>query len=166
MAGGFYADLKRGQMYEQKIDRHFRETFGLGITEVNMVLQRAGIDRIWVNRDFVARAVEYKADEKAAETGNAFIEVISNDKTGREGWALTSYAEHLCYLDVGNARAYFCDMKRIKQLAAGKWMRTARRGKCNDGYKNAIGLLIPLSQLVRDTEAKIYGVNLCQELEQ
>jgi hypothetical protein len=59
--------------------------------------QWRGIDRIATGADGLPISLDYKCDERASDTGNLFIETISNTRSGRPGWALTSQAAWLIY---------------------------------------------------------------------
>ena len=74
-----------------RLDTHFRARFA--IQDVSPTEQKLGMDRVFVNADGYRYSVEYKADHKGGETGNAFIETISQDSRNVLGWALTSCAQ-------------------------------------------------------------------------
>lgn len=86
--------------------------------------------------------VEYKCDERALETRNAFIETISNSVTGRPGWAMTTEADWVLY---------FVVPKRVLGLRPARirgelelW-KQYRKAKADNGTYQTIGLLVPLS---------------------
>jgi len=152
----FEQDLKRGERFEEKIDEYFVGEFAFNIRRVNMTGQRSGIDRTWTNPEGITKTIEYKADTKAAETGNVFIEIVSNDRTGKAGWAFTSQADFLVYLVVGMGTLYFCEMAAVKKHAEGKWQRYRRVFCKNVGKYSSEGLLVPLDVFQKDTRAKVY----------
>jgi len=92
----FEAQLRKGEAYEAVLDNFFREKFD--IQPVQMCDQRRGIDRIFTSKkNGSILKIEYKADSKAAQTGNAFIETVSVDTQQKPGWAVYSEADYLIY---------------------------------------------------------------------
>lgn len=103
--------------------------------------QRAGVDRIATD-DFGARTtLDYKCDERAHITGNLFIETVSNSRTRRPGWALTSSADWLVYFAVPDLVWMFL-MRHIRS-AMPTWRRCCHeRAAANAGY-STFGLCVP-----------------------
>ena len=141
----FARQLAIGGAHERRLDAHFALWFA--ITPATRDEQRAGIDRIFVHRATGKRyTVEYKADDKAGRTGNAFIEVTSVDTAGRAGWAMSSQADILVYLVVEPETVYALRMPTLR-LALALWQRHyPKRSAQNQGYKTW-GYLVPLAEL-------------------
>ena len=91
----FNVMLKLGEKHEADLDVYFSKWYR--IERVNMELQRLGVDRLFNRPDGTRISVEYKADDTAARTGNAFIETVSVDNQNKPGWALSSIAQVLIY---------------------------------------------------------------------
>jgi len=137
----FARQLAIGEAHERRLDAHFARWFA--ITPATRDEQRAGIDRIFVHRTTGARyAVEYKA----GETGNAFIETISVDATGRAGWAVSSRADILVYLVTQPETVYAVRMTTLRRALARWQRRYPKRSAQNQGYKTW-GYLVPLAEL-------------------
>lgn len=130
---------------DHRLDDHFARWFD--IAPATRDEQRAGIDRTFVHRTTGARyTVEYKADDKASKTGNAFIEVTSVDTAGRAGWAMSSQAEILIYMVVQPETIYAVRMKTLRTALARWQRRYPKRSAQNQGYKTW-GYLVPLAEL-------------------
>jgi hypothetical protein len=143
----FVTQLTIGAKHERRLDEHFRQ-FDVEILPAMPEQQRQGIDRVFRHRSTgEVTTMEYKADERAAETGNAFIETVSVDTTGKPGWAASSQAEYLVYLVVGPPECiYLIPMVRLRAQLA-RWERSCRKAQArNEGYSTH-GLLVPLREL-------------------
>jgi len=158
----FDDSLPEGEKEESKLDCFFAKWYE--IKPVGMNKQRDGIDREWkcrkTKREF---SVEYKADSKAAETGNVFIETVSVDTTGKPGWAYTSKAQLLVYFIPPDSTAYITPMTTIKTLLP-DWIDAYREVSVPNGdgvtvKYNTKGLLVPLGDFKRQCEPKIVRVH-------
>jgi len=145
MIYNFGAQLVKGEAAERELDTHFSEWFA--IRRATRAEQRSGIDRVFTRkRDGKITRVEYKADWKASQTGNAFVEIISVDTTNKLGWALSSNADRLAYYLPTDSLVYWFAMAGFKSLVDG-WRRDYdQRAALNEGYKT-IGILVPLHEL-------------------
>lgn len=145
----FGEQLAIGEAWEHRIDAFFLGRFPVHITHATPEQQRKGIDRLF--ESFASGeidTVEYKADSLAGKTGNAFIETVSVDTTGKPGWALSSQAKYLVYLVTEPETIYFIAMRRLRS-ALPHWRQLYREAAAqNDGYRT-VGLLVPLHELER-----------------
>jgi len=140
----FEAQLRKGEAYEAVLDNFFREKFD--IQPVQMCDQRRGIDRIFTSKkNGSILKIEYKADSKAAQTGNAFIETVSVDTQQKPGWAVYSEADYLIYYIPPLLTGYVIQMDRLKGKVDLWKERHATRSIPNRGY-NTIGVLVPLRE--------------------
>lgn len=154
----FDRQLTVGQHYEAILDSWFVER-GYQVYPSNAEEQRRGIDR-WVlsPKNGTWASVEYKADLRAAATGNAFVEVASvcegrppftqETVVRREGWAWTCEADWLLYWAVDGEEGflYFVEPAMLR-LAMAAWEEECPLGYGdNDGYYST-GLLVPLEEL-------------------
>jgi hypothetical protein len=117
--------------------------------------QRRGIDRLFMHLQTGKRlTVEYKTDYKAARTGNAFIETVSVDTTGKAGWAHSSEAECLIYYIPGDGLMYVLALEVLRRELP-RWMRQYPvRAAQNEGYATH-GVLVPLDEFERHAEVVI-----------
>jgi len=151
MSYSFREQLAIGQEQEARLDRYWQSRFS--ITPATMEQQRTGIDRIFTTRAGNVITVEYKADFKSHETGNAFVETVSvgryNDDNEwtveKHGWAVTSQAEWLMYLVVATGVLYITKPYIIR-ANMGNWETACRSVTVkNSGYQGR-GLLVPLKE--------------------
>lgn len=148
MVHKFDESLAFGQYMENLLDDYFSTWFL--IEEVSMELQYLGIDRIFTKHSTGERfSVEYKADRRAHDTGNVFIETVSVQKGNtieKLGWALTSTAQRLVYFIPGPNRVYILDMVDIRDMLS-KWGDTCKVATAeNEGYVGK-GLLVPITEI-------------------
>jgi hypothetical protein len=144
----FSKALLVGQSYEQVLDKAFSSEYVL--EPATRDEQRQGIDRIFYSADGGQISVEYKADLKAARTGNAFIETFSVDTKNIKGWAYTSKADVLAYYIPALGLCHLIDFVDLRSCLK-DWRtkyRTIRTSpELNEGYRTH-GLLVPLTELV------------------
>jgi hypothetical protein len=144
----FAEQLAIGEAWEQKLDQFFLARFPVRILPASMADQRRGIDRLFVSESGSIDEIEYKADSLAGRTGNAFIETVSVDTTGKPGWAVSSQAKYLVYLVTEPETIYFISMGRIRAKLS-RWQTIYKEASAqNNGYKT-LGLLVPLDELER-----------------
>jgi hypothetical protein len=142
----FATQLAKGQSYEELLDERFSELHI--IQPATPQQQRQGIDRVFRPRSAPHEVmyVEYKADQKAAKTGNAFVEIVSVDTTGRPGWAESSQADWLFYLVPGACEALYIIRMADLRRRLPEWRRTCEQRRIpNEGY-HTVGLLVPLAE--------------------
>jgi hypothetical protein len=126
--------------HAQTLDRWLGQHYRLRLANVDE--QRQGIDRVVIDDDGCDTTIDYKCDTRAAQTGNLFAETVSNARTGRLGWALTSRAEWLFYFVVP-ARVQVYRMARFRAAVA-VWNGTyPLRAAENEGYAT-LGICVPL----------------------
>lgn len=150
----FNDKLAQGESYEAYLDGVFR-SWGYVVDAVDRFDQRRGIDRVMFNpRTGETTAVEYKADSMAQKTGNAFVETISVDTTGKRGWAYTSQADYLAYYIPGDGLLYLMAFTTLRAHLP-RWQATYRPvGARNDGYMTR-GIAVPLREFEQHAESVI-----------
>lgn len=138
----FGPSLERGQKFEEKLDEYFSKEFQ--IFKVDMNLQRLGVDRIFVRYSDGARfTMEYKTDERTADTNNVFIETVSVDTEKKPGWAFTSVAQLIVYFIPQWHKIYLANTMVIRKRLA-KWRGLYKEKPAqNDGYLT-MGLCVPV----------------------
>ena len=111
----FRTQLADGAKGEVFLDGLFGEQYD--INTATQAEQRQGIDRWFTNRQTGERkAVEYKTDHRAFDTGNAFVETISVDTNGKRGWDYTSRADILIYYLPEGGLVYILPMAKLREL--------------------------------------------------
>lgn len=147
-----FADkLEQGLRGEAFLDAVFADDFT--ITKATREQDRRGIDRIYTDKTGKIYTIQYKADRKAAETHNAFIELISNDVTGKKGWAYTCKAEHVMYFVDDTGPIYIVRTSVIRDHLKewnGQFTLKVIANKnqiTQEHIYNSIGTLVPLDVL-------------------
>lgn len=161
MEHNFDEKLAWGQYMENLLDDYFSTWFS--IADVPMALQRLGVDRIFTKRSTGERfSVEYKADQRAHETGNVYIETVSVEKDEvieKLGWAYTSIAQRLVYFIPGPNRLYILDMVDIRDMLS-KWGKTCKVATAvNVGYVGK-GLLVPITEIETHARGRMVITNV------
>ena len=90
--------------------------------------------------------IEIKNDFRAHLTGNAFIEIISNDQSGRMGGFVTSTADWLIYHVYFSRQLTLVKMDLLQSMIP-TWKAQYRTAQAPNKEFNTIGLLVPLSVL-------------------
>ena len=144
---GFEEQLSIGEQYENELDNYFSQWFY--VSPVDMQFQRAGIDRTWESKEnkFVY-SVEYKADERASQTGNAFVETVSVDIDDKPGWAYSSCSQILVYYLPIDKKVYIASVIQLK-FSVPKWRELCSvKDVQNNGYVTK-GVIVPLSEFAK-----------------
>lgn len=140
----FSNSLVIGDKHEIELDRFYSQWSK--ILRVSHTAQAMGIDRVWIsNETGIQYTVEYKSDEIAGRTGNVFIETISNDVTGKLGWAYTTCAQWLCYYIPQMKTAYWIDALVLKYRIK-EWEKKYKSISVANKDYNTIGILMPLDE--------------------
>lgn len=145
----FDKQLARGEADEKFIDSCFVDNFD--IQRVSRDEQRKGIDRVFINRQTgETKTVEYKTDHKTQYTHNVFIETVSVDTRGVDGWALTCQADLLFYYVPGSGEEmiYIIQPQVIREHLEDWKKRYPIRSALNDGYKTW-GICVPQDEFER-----------------
>lgn len=145
----FRDQLAIGEAYERRLDEHFQQALTISrIERASRAQQAAGIDRIWHTPSGTTYTVEYKADDKAGRTGNAFVETVSVDTANKPGWAVASTAQLLAYMVTQPETIYLIEMTALRAQLP-RWKRQYRTTYAqNDGYRTH-GILVPLDEFER-----------------
>lgn len=133
---------------QHELDEIFRER-GFAVEPTTPEQERGEKlgDRVF-SKDGKRWFVEYKSDESASKTGNAFVETISVDSQGVPGWAHTCRADFIMYYLPLDGLIYVFRPRRMRKLIP-KWekkypTRPTSKGQ-NKGY-NTHGILVPLRE--------------------
>lgn len=152
------ADLQRGKAAEKVLDQWLVKTHRLWPATLG---EAEGIDRYAQHLLTGARyTLQYKADEKAAQTGNAFIETVSVRRAGRQdlpGWAYSCFATLMCYMVVGPNQVYL--IKKPQQAFSEvlpQWEAQYRSVSVPNKSWQTVGLLVPLEELAKVSQCILF----------
>jgi hypothetical protein len=136
----------RGGKGESFLDSFFAER-GHYIQKATRGQQRVGIDRVFL-KDGGALQVEYKTDLLAHRTGKAFVETISSDSSGKQGWAYTSRADVIVYFIPGLSVIFVVPPARLREQLE-RWQQAyPTRSAPNQDYATH-GILVPIEEFER-----------------
>lgn len=142
----FGKSLKVGKAAESYLDSVFSKWYEISPVSLKQE-KRDGIDRIFKCRETKTRwSVEYKTDSRAMGTGNAFIEIVSNDTTGASGWAMKSLAQLLIYYIPQVQLVYVANMNLIKYYLP-EWIERYGIASSKNETYTTFGILVPLDIL-------------------
>lgn len=140
--------LKRGKKHEAKLDDYFSDDWE--IVGLSRSHERKGLgDRVFINRQTSeVLLVEYKSDETATRTGNAFVETISVDTQEKPGWVHTCQADYIFYYLPLDSLIYILKPETLRKHLP-RWQdkhptRPTAEGT-NKGYQTW-GVLVPLCE--------------------
>lgn len=144
---GFHEQLKVGQEGELFLDTVFSKNFK--ITEIKE-LQALGIDRIFENKKTRFRtSVEYKTCKRAQETGNLFVETVSNTTSEKLGWGYTCTAQVLIWFIPGLRTICMLDTLKLRNCLP-NWIKLYETKTCRNPNYNGLGVLIPVPALIQE----------------
>jgi len=159
---GFKEQLAKGEAQEAVLDAFFRGR-GWKITPVDMTGQRSGVDR-WFEISMLAMplAIEYKADFKAGDTGNAYLETVSVAKYNddgvmyieKRGWVWTSSADYIMYYIPSNGALFVLRPEGLRDLLASDEKKYRSVPVRNRGYFG-MGRLVPLDVIAGISEKRL-----------
>ncbi len=146
----FKEDIIKGQFYEAQLDKYFQASGEYSsIFLATEVQQRQGIDRVFVSEkdgQLVHFLVEYKSDWLAGQTRNAFIETVSNNVNGSEGWSVKSKADLLVYYVIGSGMILIIGMDTLRESLPDFIWRYPLK-KCQNKNYCSFGRLVPIVEL-------------------
>jgi hypothetical protein len=143
----FDAQLQQGHAGEEAIYQWLSRFYTIHRC-TDMAQQRQGVDAIIRHKDSGNQfLVEVKTDYRAAETGNAFVELVAYDKpTLKLGWAYTCQSDWLIYFLPVSGQIFFLKPRRIRDRLNFWLSRYKQRTVPNQDF-NTRGLLVPLQEL-------------------
>lgn len=145
MVHDFDDSLKRGHDGEDRVVRFLADEFGHKLRPSSKAEQFRGID-YHVHDPSTGRrfTIEIKTDEVAQHTDNIFVETVSNDTTGRKGWAYTCKADFLLYWVKGIDVVYVVQPRKLL-TRLDEWKKYRQAGAQNRGYRT-LGRLVPMRE--------------------
>jgi hypothetical protein len=137
----------RGATGEARVVEYL-QSHGFAVERVTTLREQfEGIDLYATSpRTGERKRLEVKTDYRAAQTGNAAVETVSNDVTGRQGWALTTTADFVLYLVDGMDVLYWLTPAAIR-AAVPRWAREYRPFAAQNAGYVTTGILVPLREL-------------------
>lgn len=132
-----------GKDFEARLDNFFKQYCFVYAAAAHE--QRQGIDRWFADEDQGFISVEYKADSKAAKTGNAFVETVSVDTRNISGWAHTSIADVLCYYVPPTGKIWLIDFLELRRFLP-DWIEKYPIRKVQNSDYCTHGVLVPLQK--------------------
>ncbi len=137
----FRQSLGTGSLGETLLDGLFGSWWD--IEPVSMDDQRRGLDRVFTRGD-ERLDVEYKTDTKGAESGNVFLETVSNDRSGKSGWAHSTEADAVAYYlhEDGGGRGLVFEPAELRKALHG-WVRRFRIVTATNLGYHSYGVLVP-----------------------
>lgn len=150
----FESSFTRGKAGEDALDNYFRRWFHIVPVPLD-VEKQFGYDRVFIRKDSgTTVTVEYKSDDRAQDTGNAFIETLSVESEQAPGWARKCKADLLCYYVVADGVVYVIAPDRIRaELTSWTLAYPTKRAK-NATYQT-VGITVPITELQRIAERVI-----------
>lgn len=142
----FAKDLRVGQEYERRMIAYLSQFFDVRSATIDQ--QHTGIDMV-LRRGDEQFTVELKADKRSKETGNAFIETMSQVEMGVPGWAWTCRADRIIYWVLPDEVIVVKPTDIRERLAAKEdaWMKMyPTKLICNRAWHTQ-GYLVPLDEL-------------------
>ena len=138
--------LERGNKGEEEIDEFLRCEFDWELTRVGRDEQARGIDRRCLPEiGAESFTLEYKTDDRAAQTGKAFIELAHvGIHHVKQGWVYTSEADYFVYWVPRLGRALLFDIKKARQAINGWIKQYPVRAARNKKYWTC-GVCVPLA---------------------
>jgi hypothetical protein len=139
----FKEQLYRGEAFETVLDSVFAAQFT--VQRVDMQKQKQGIDRVFVDSEGSSWAVEYKSDERAADTTHFFIETTSVE--GRsDGWAHKTQADFIVFYVPSFGRVYVVQTALLKE-ALRRFEKEYPKALAHNTEYRSQGLLVPCTEI-------------------
>jgi hypothetical protein len=137
----FDKQLAIGEKYEEEQDAFYQKWFNISASTPKE--NRIGIDRHCGVKLFPLQfTLQYKGDDKATDTGNLFIEVISVDEKSVPGWAIRCAADYLSIYIPRENEFYWIHTPLLKAIVP-FWAVKHSIGKTENEEYNTHGLLVP-----------------------
>lgn len=142
---GFEEQLRIGDDGASILDAFFSRDYH--IEKTLLAVDKRGIDRVFIHRTSEkSYSIEYKTDLEAANTGNAFIEIVSVDATNTPGWAKSCLAQVLVLYIPDWHQGYWIrtlDIRARLKLWEGKYPVKSSK---NERYSSR-GICVPLREI-------------------
>ena len=149
----FKTQLAIGKEVEAALDTYFNKWYVVTPVTLDTEINN-GIDRIFTSRQTSqTKTVEYKADFKAYQTGNVYVELSVDSDSGyrKNGWALHSVADMMIYAVINGNKiiTLYIFEPLVVRNNIDKWKGQYRNVTCqNKGYHSK-GILVPISEVAK-----------------
>jgi len=148
MESNFYTTLAQGGKSEALVQA-FLNTKGWDVTDRTHDKEYQSIDiDFTVIKANDCRSIEVKQDNRVGDTGNLLIEIITNKKSGNQGWFNKTQAEYIVFHDTINKQLLIAETAELRAYLNTK-ANCARWKEWKTfegyGYKTAEGWLIPIA---------------------
>ena len=147
MNSNFTECVARGRTSEALVASFLLEK-GWRIEDVTQdkTYQSLEIDLI-AHKDGCRRSLEVKQENKVGSTGNLLLEIITNTKTGGEGWFSKCQADYIFWHDTQNQLLLVAATSSVREyitMEGSKAYWKVWKSFEGYGYKESEGLLLPL----------------------
>lgn len=131
-----------GDKYEAEQDAHWSQHYR--IESVGKATDRRGVDRIFhaLKAPIMRFTMQYKGDRKAHETGNLFLEILSNVEHGTAGGALKCDADTMSIYVPAERTFYWCSVPMLRVLLR-VWVMQYPTGLAHNKGYDTKGILVP-----------------------
>lgn len=122
-------------------------------------LQWQGVDFIITSTSGIEYSVEVKSDDRMHETGNVFMETMSNKETGRKGCIPKTKAQYLVYVDMHTRIQYWSkavDVKNKIKSWSQRYKTKTTRTKRGIAFFTTEGIIVPFSEYVLTVDFEQY----------
>jgi hypothetical protein len=144
---GFNQKIKQSEEDNKALDKFFSQWYD--ILRMELPVDKIGIDRLWTDKERRVRySVEYKADRRTAETGNAFVETVSVDKTNAPGWVYTCAAQFLVYYVPQWNKAWVMSTIAIKNKVDDWKKKYKTYPAANENGYQTFGIAVPFKEFI------------------
>jgi len=133
--------------HSSKVEARWARVLDQWLKKRGNTFRDASDEEQWMGIDRVVLApkqttIEYKCDTRAKKTGNIFVETISNNVSGRKGWAKTCQADWLFYFITPGELLCFegASFKRMVPT----WERRYGTKKARNHTFDSVGLVVPI----------------------
>lgn len=134
---------ERGERHERVLDEHYR-LMGAEIVRASTEEQKVGVDR-WFTWEGKRFSVDYKADEKARKTGNAFLELGDLGRyAARQGCVYRTKADWIVYYIVHTGAIYWFRPTDLTTLVDEEWVAAYGVKAAPNKHYWTIGVAVPL----------------------
>ena len=156
----FSEQKKVGYKGEAELDAYFKQYYE--IVPVPFAMQTYEVDRIFrISSIGWCWSVEYKTCTKAFETGNAFVEIVSDLERGAAGWVFRSVAQVLVYYIPQTGHIRLANMFRIRKEITRWQSRYETRPVFNrrgNRHWTTVGIPVPLAEFDKRVVFKHYNI--------
>jgi hypothetical protein len=158
MTYDFQAQLNEGEkgfaMFVEFLERDYPK---VQVQKAEMREDLAGVDATLVFPRGEVWKVQVKTDWKAAQTGNVFLETISDERRGAQGLLYKGNPTHLVIVIPDEQMCYIAEMPRVREIFQREWWKLPRRPVENKTWVT-LGICVPRNSFEQHTKAMTYDM--------